>query len=632
MGILLPAALALLALAVPIIIFYMLRLRRQELSVSSSLLWRRALLDRTANAPWQRLRRNLLLLLQLLLLLLLVLSMARPFLLGSTQAEGNLVVVIDASASMQAADGPAGVTRFEQARREANALVDAMASGSRMTLILAGPSPVVAAQGSDGKAALHSELSDSQPSNGRGDMSSALTLAAASSGQMGNAPVVLITDGAHAGKDLPQMPGPARLVTVGTSARNMAVTSLSLREATGGPQLFAGVYNAGPERSSGLLTIHVDGALRDSRRLDIEPGGEQTLTLTGLPLDTQEVEITLTADDPAADLLAADNRAWALRPKQAESRVLLVSEGNGFLEKALALMPGVKVFKAAPANYAPSGDFPLTVLDGFVPTALPQGSLLVFSPPDSPLVPVSGTLQGPAIGQVLVNDALLRYVDLSGVHIAQARRMSAPSWARVLVRSTAGDPLLMAGETGGRRVVVSAFDLHQTDLPLQVAFPILTANLLEWLQPPQAVDAPPSLGAGEPVAIRPLPEADEIVVTPPGGGQSVTLQPSASVAFAGTDALGLYTVEQRREGKALGEPERFAVNLFSREESSIAPAAGLLFSGAAGEPAGANERRPLEVWPWVLAAALGLLAVEWWYYHRAGRLRAPALASRRQGK
>src|SRR5687768_18172674 len=58
MGLLLPIALALLALAIPIIIFYMLKLRRRDQSVSSSLLWRRALLDRTANAPWQRLRRD----------------------------------------------------------------------------------------------------------------------------------------------------------------------------------------------------------------------------------------------------------------------------------------------------------------------------------------------------------------------------------------------------------------------------------------------------------------------------------------------------------------------------------------------------------------------------------------------
>src|SRR5438876_3681335 len=104
MGILLPTALGLLALAIPIIIFYMLRLRREQMPVSSSLLWRRALQDRTANAPWQRLRRNLLLLLQLLLLLLLVVSLARPFVFTDAVASGNLVLILDGSASMQTVD------------------------------------------------------------------------------------------------------------------------------------------------------------------------------------------------------------------------------------------------------------------------------------------------------------------------------------------------------------------------------------------------------------------------------------------------------------------------------------------------------------------------------------------------
>src|SRR5438876_12440119 len=131
MGILIPAALALLALAIPIIIFYMLRLRREELDVSSSLLWRRALQDRTANAPWQRLRRNLLLLLQLLLLLLLVLGLARPFLLTQAVIQGNLVLILDGSASMQTRDAESGESRFEAAKQEADELIDGLGGDSK---------------------------------------------------------------------------------------------------------------------------------------------------------------------------------------------------------------------------------------------------------------------------------------------------------------------------------------------------------------------------------------------------------------------------------------------------------------------------------------------------------------------
>src|SRR5258708_34705319 len=160
MGVLLPAALALLALAVPIIIFYMLRLRREELNVSSSRLGRRASLDRTANAPWQRLRRTLLLLLQLLLLLLLVFSLARPFIFTDVIASGNIVVVLDASASMQATDETGGASRFDRAREQAAALVDSLSSDSRMTIIWAGPSPQAVASTSGDKSALHAALKD----------------------------------------------------------------------------------------------------------------------------------------------------------------------------------------------------------------------------------------------------------------------------------------------------------------------------------------------------------------------------------------------------------------------------------------------------------------------------------------
>src|SRR6185436_15784114 len=115
------APLALLAglLALPIILLYMLKLRRREVQVSSTLLWQMVLRDREANSPWQRLRRNLLLLLQLLLLAALALALARPFYPIPTIATGTLVVLLDGSASMNATDVLGADSRFEAARAAA---------------------------------------------------------------------------------------------------------------------------------------------------------------------------------------------------------------------------------------------------------------------------------------------------------------------------------------------------------------------------------------------------------------------------------------------------------------------------------------------------------------------------------
>src|SRR6476661_8478371 len=94
-----PAAIA-AAISIPaLLILYFLKLRRREMPVSSTLLWKKAIQDLQVNAPFQKLRRNLLLLLQLLLLLLLVLALARPVTHFTPGAGKSTVILIDRSAS-----------------------------------------------------------------------------------------------------------------------------------------------------------------------------------------------------------------------------------------------------------------------------------------------------------------------------------------------------------------------------------------------------------------------------------------------------------------------------------------------------------------------------------------------------
>src|ERR1041384_5235343 len=107
-------------IALPIILLYLLRQKRPDMKVSSTILWSKALADMRASTPFQKLRRNLLLLLQLLILAALTLTLMRPIVHAKAAQTQSGVIVIDATASMQARDGDeSGNSRLDRAKAEA---------------------------------------------------------------------------------------------------------------------------------------------------------------------------------------------------------------------------------------------------------------------------------------------------------------------------------------------------------------------------------------------------------------------------------------------------------------------------------------------------------------------------------
>ena len=130
-----PAAAIAAAVAIPsLLLLYFLKLRRREQPVSSTLLWRKAIQDMQVNSPFQRLRRNLLLLLQLLVLIALLLALANPVTFSRAGAGQNSVILIDHSGSMNATD-LGGRSRLEEAKRQANNLVDSMGRNAKAMVI-----------------------------------------------------------------------------------------------------------------------------------------------------------------------------------------------------------------------------------------------------------------------------------------------------------------------------------------------------------------------------------------------------------------------------------------------------------------------------------------------------------------
>src|SRR3989440_12945942 len=97
--------LAAIPIAGLIVLMYILKLRRRDVVVSSTFLWRQVIRDVQANAPFQKLRKNLLMFLQLAAVALLVLSLARPFWRGHGIGGRSGGVVVGNPGPLMAAHG-----------------------------------------------------------------------------------------------------------------------------------------------------------------------------------------------------------------------------------------------------------------------------------------------------------------------------------------------------------------------------------------------------------------------------------------------------------------------------------------------------------------------------------------------
>lgn len=624
MSFLTPLFLLLGLLAAPIIIMYMLRLRRREVLVSSTLLWQKLLRDREANAPWQKLRRNLLLLLQLLILAALVLALARPFLPVPSVVSGSVVVLLDGSASMFATD--VEPTRFDAAKAEVERLINDLGGDSQMTIIKVGHTPQVLVAATHDKTILREALAEARAETAVPDWAAAFALATGAAQGFRDAHIVIVSDGGLP-DDLPPLPTASLYIPIGDNGENLAITALATAtipaeaENAGGIQLFTSVSNEGTLDREALLSITLDGTLYDSRRIHVSAGSTTNITWD-LPDGTKTIRAHL--DEQDDDNLALDDRAWAVHEGGVSNRTLLVTNGNLFLEQVYSVLPGIEAFKTAPDTELDS-TFDLYVFDSVpLPNPVPAADMLIINPPQTAdaasnpddLFTVTGSFSH-TVAIRLADSPLLQFVDWRNVHIRTAQQVNAP-WAQPLVQGEGG-PLILTGEREGHRIAILTFDLRDSDLPLQIAFPILMANITGWLSPGRAFDAVTGLRPGDPVSMSPGASTTAVSVTKPDGTIWSVPVGEEAIIFTETEQPGLYQVHLR-DSQGERPAGSFAVNLFSADESDIRPRPTIQIGQAAVTTTADGNVGQRELWPWLIGLAFIVLLMEWWVHHRGTQL------------
>jgi uncharacterized membrane protein len=624
MSFLTPLAFAVFALSLPLVLLYFLKVRRRERRVSSLLLWHAVVRDREASAFFQRLQRDPLLILQILALLALTLALARPVATVMGEGARKVVVVLDASASMQARD--VNPSRFDVARAEAAALVRRLGEGAEVMVIEAGVQPTVTAALSRDRDRALSAIRNAVARDLPTRLAEAVRTARALVGSDPRAEIHVFTDGAFGpGRGVEGGDPRIRWVGLGRRSHNVGITNLSVRKSYTGSfdyQAFVSLVNHTPEAQTFSYSLELDGKTLAERSVTMEPSVRRSVVLPFSHGGGGAVAARLRIDDD----LASDNVAWAVLPPPRKIAVTLVSPGNLFLEKVLKTDPQVALEVTTPDQYQGGmGEADVVVLDSASPAKVGPGRFVFVNtvPPDVPME-VLGRLEQPTIMDWDRAHPVMRHVEFAKVAIEDALRMRPMAAGRPLVEAVGG-PLIYALEEQERKAIIVGFDLFKTDFPLRIAFPLILSNTLRWLHPAALDQSSLQLAAGQPILLPVAHGISTATVTTPSGRTVKAPVTRGVVSFTETDEIGLYTLSTARGDL------RVAVNLMDADESNLEPQPLPTASGPA-PAAAAPVPTQRELWSLFVLVAVVLLALEgllYWRRQSGGRLALPGVTGDR---
>ncbi|QOJ00692.1 MAG: VWA domain-containing protein [Phycisphaeraceae bacterium] len=638
---------------------YMLKLRRRPLRVSSIELWARAVEDLQVNVPLRWLRWSALLLLHALIAGCLVAAIGRPAFEAGGGVAGRVVVVIDRSASMSAADGdPAGRTRLDVARTRAAESIRAMARGGSGTtfsvVAFAAEAETIVGPTPDGEVAAVSALAVG-PTDQPADLSRAMRLVSAltaGSSEDSETPtlVIVLSDGSFeqdgpvsvgAGDVRFVRCGPEREARALGGADNLGIVSLSARRDDRRPttvRVFVRVLSASAEPRSTVLTLTVGGAEVAKRALTIPPGGEAGFATASTTIEFEWAGSgVVTVSTPGGDALPGDDAASLLISPAARPRVALVTPGGdprgagvtpeSILIDVLSALDPTTLDVVSPAEYAAASTGPVG----------PLWDVVVFdrvtpaTPPPVPSISLGAGVPSPGMGYRPAEaeratyvlswrraHPVLQDVAMDAVFVRRAGVLDddAPPGVVDVARAAQG-PLIRVSDGAGPRRVVVGFEVAQSNWALLPGFAIFMANAVDFVVGRSASDAGTGWTTSQPLDVRVPPGVGRLALRGPVSREvDVERRESPWVWSVGPmERAGVYEITAS-PGGSLGF---FPVNLVDERESALLTADT---ASIGGREIRSDQRgaAPVEVWWWFVAAAGVLLIVEWVIFSAKSRV------------
>jgi hypothetical protein len=654
------------ALVIPsLLILYFLKLRRREMVVPSTILWRKAIQDLQVNSPFQRLRRNLLLLLQLLILLALLLAFSRPVTSYRPPPGARSVILIDRSASMSAHDMN-DHPRLEEAKRRAKELVDSMVKDSSAMIVAFDDSAETAQSFTSDQVALKRAIDSIEPTDRHTKLKLAYELADASMAfnpdqlrpNVDPADVYLYSDGRALDANDVSVHGKLHFERVGADdSGNVGIVALSAKRNYERPtqvQVFVRLANFGTQPVETPVQLSVDGEVveagggsknetafllpqrwaNDEREKWVKDNGRSPTDSVTFDLDlTSAATITVKQMHRAGDVLAADDVAQVVVPSPRQLAVLLVTDGNVYLQDAMASLNLKAPATMLPPEYEQKQpqSFDVVIYDRYTPKWVPEAGNFVYVGAVPPVTPGPGqkitvakdglgnpiTISGEEVLDWNRDHPILKDLLLNRIWVQSSLKLQVPLDAQTLVDGLKS-PLIVLARDGKRTNIVISFDVIASTWPLELSFPMFWHRAMQFLAVGGDMNVRESY---EPGASPVIPRANlqraggdlkSLTLKGPTGSRTLKIPDTGDFALPPLNQVGVYTTEP-----PVPQFERMAVNLLDENESNTFPDTKAPGETKA-EVQNVKDQQTRREWWWYLVTFVGLplLFVEWWVYTR----------------
>ena len=586
-----------------IIIMYMLKQKAKQEKVPSLFLWQEMIRNDRANTPWEKLKKNWLMILQIITLIVLIIALMSPYFLSAMVGSGKACVVIDTSASMNFMYDD-NQTRIDKAKEEAVSFVRKLRSGTEISLITSDRNAMLLASKSQSKSEVIEMINNITASNYSGDANEGVEMATALAMDSKGLQTLIITDSTVDCENLE-----ATVVDVYSDRENIAIDYVSHGFKNNELSILVKVSNYGESTVKKDVSLYEGERLVANKEVEIE-GKDSTVVYF------ENVEIqggVYFAQISGKDANELDNISYDVLSEENENSVLLMTQANIYLEKALELIPGINVTKSEDIesfdDFA-SRQYDLYIFDSMLPANLPsQGNIIVFNQQCDSIAPVEDVCNNIIVKGVECSTT--KYLDGMSFGVSETYAYKVPDNGQAFLASEVYDDegnahtknIGVITENQGRTYAIIGFNLHNSDFPLYMEYPLLMYNLVNECVKSGMLTTYVYEG-GDSVTISANVDESLPSITKPDG--EVIELSDYRYNFTDTDEFGVYSVKQELKN---GEAENtFAVN-FPSSESKIETHPSMMVSG--DEKVVTEVKGVFNLRNFIIILALLLLCVEW---------------------